>query len=106
VPEDIEHLVETLDFVKPGTSILISVDDEKSGISTLYLLVEESGSVPAETREMRRRAIQLTIVNTSQLLVNHILFCKKGVVEKTTSGKKKRGIIAKRFLERKLSIIF
>jgi acyl-CoA synthetase (AMP-forming)/AMP-acid ligase II len=105
IPEDIEQCVETIDFVKPGTSILFMVENDSTGTAELHLLIEANGLLSPQQQNERRRKVQLKIMSEFELLVNLVSFCAKGTVEKTSSGKKRRKIITERFRKGKITII-
>ena len=39
------------------------------------------------------------------VLLQHVIFCKKGAVEKTSSGKKRRKVIRERLLNKQLKTL-
>jgi acyl-CoA synthetase (AMP-forming)/AMP-acid ligase II len=97
VPDDVEHAVESLDFMRPGSTALVALERNES--RELHLIVE---SAPDEEQ---RRQIREQILKTLDILVEHIHFCARGAVEKTSSGKKRRKIIRQRLAEGALEIL-
>lgn len=96
VPDDIEGVVEELPFVRPTASCVIGLENPQSGTAEINLLVEVRENVDeAELREYRNR-IQAHVYDNLDVMINRILFCVKGTVEKTSSGKKRRKVVQQR----------
>lgn len=98
VPDDVEHAAESLDFMRPGTTALVAL--ERNDTRELHLLVE-AAAPDAE----HRRQIRDHILATLDILVEHIDFCARGAVEKTSSGKKRRKIIRQRLADGSIALL-
>jgi acyl-CoA synthetase (AMP-forming)/AMP-acid ligase II len=99
VPDDIEMAVEDLDFIKQGSTILIGVENPKSGLRELHFLVESNPETPAGILNERKIVIRNAVLESFGLLLNHIYFCKKNTIIKTSSGKKRRKVIRDIFIQ-------
>lgn len=97
VPDDIEKSVEVLPFVR--NTVLVGLDDLDNGNLNLILLAEYRKKPDNSLLEDHRREIQKKIFADFDLLIRNVRFCEKDDVEKTSSGKKRRKVIAKRLLE-------
>ena len=62
------------------------------------------GSHP-ELLNQRTIYVQKQAMMELNILIQSVIFCTKGAVEKTSSGKKRRKIIRDRFLNQELEII-
>jgi acyl-CoA synthetase (AMP-forming)/AMP-acid ligase II len=99
VPDDIEGIVEELPFVRPTASCLIGLENRETGTLEINLFVEvKENADEAELREYRNK-IQAYVYESLDVMINRILFCVKGTVEKTSSGKKRRKVVQQRYSE-------
>lgn len=105
VPDDIESLIETLDFVRVSSSALFSIDDNTIGLQLLVLLVESTSVIDAKEISDRKNRIISFAFSESGILLNNIIFCAKGSIEKTSSGKKRRKVIKQRYIHHQIKII-
>jgi acyl-CoA synthetase (AMP-forming)/AMP-acid ligase II len=105
VPDDVEMTVETLDFVRPGSSALLAIEDPGSGVTQLHLLIEGDARLAEEEIESGRIRLRRQILHAHDLLLRNISFCAKGSVEKTSSGKKRRKVIRQRLLQGELVML-
>jgi acyl-CoA synthetase (AMP-forming)/AMP-acid ligase II len=96
VPDEIEAQVETMGFIRPTGSVLVSVNEPLTGEMQLRLLVEAKLPVGTKFGLEHRRLIQQKVFESSGLLLQSIQACVSGSVEKTSSGKKRRKIISQR----------
>lgn len=105
VPDDIELAVEQLTNIRAGATALITVEHQTTGITLLVLLVEYAESAVEHELDVLRKNIQNIIYNKYELMLGKVEFIKKGGVEKTSSGKKRRKIIKQRYQENILTLI-
>ncbi len=104
IPDDVEMAVEDLDFVRPGASILIGYENSETGCTDVALLVEISRSSSSQQLATYRHALQARALEAADLIINHIVFCERGTVEKTSSGKKRRKVVRDRLLQGLINI--
>ncbi|MGZ8380534.1 MAG: AMP-binding protein [Nitrospira sp.] len=102
VPDDIEELAEDLPFIRPTTSCLIAVENSSTGTMELVLLVEMRPLTSAETLKDYAITVQHHIYSELEVLLTRVSFCPKGIIEKTSSGKKRRKIIRTRLMNNQL----
>ncbi len=100
VPDDIEEVVEQLSFIRIGTTVLFGIESD-AGITELHLVVEQRGEADEVELARRRRTILKRVVEMTGVLIDKVLFCERGTVEKTSSGKKRRKVVAKKIALRK-----
>jgi len=105
VPDDIEGLAEELPFIRPTTTCLIAVENNSTGTMELVLLVEMSSLTSAETLKDYAMTVQRHIYSELVVLLTRVLFCPKGTIEKTSSGKKRRKVIRTRLMNNQLETI-
>jgi len=105
VPDDVESVVEELSFVRPTASCLISVDNNDTGLDQISLFVELKDNLSEEALNDYRIKIQSYVYETLDIYLQKILFCVKGTVEKTSSGKKRRKVVRQRFTEGNISLL-
>jgi len=98
IPDDIELAVEELPFMRAGGSALIGVDNPQTGCIDLVLLAEVHEHSSRDELTGYRQAIQEAGYESGDIILNRIIFCQRGSVEKTSSGKKRRTVIRKRFI--------
>ncbi len=98
VPDDVEHTAEALEFVGPGRACLLAIEDARRGTQIPLLLIESPKNVSPKTVTEWMARIRDAILDQHDLLMTRILFCAKGVIEKTSSGKKRRKLIKLRYL--------
>ncbi len=105
IPQDIEEDVETLDFVRPTTTCLVSRENCKTGVQELLMLIESDANCDSETLEMRSAKVRQLVLSGHGVLLSHIVFCGKGSIEKTSSGKKRRKVIRDRLFNHQIETI-
>lgn len=105
VPDDIEGLAEALPFIRPTTTCLIAVENNSTGTMELVFLVEMSPLTRAETLKDHAMTVQHHIYSELMVLLTRVLFCPKGTIEKTSSGKKRRKVIRTRLMNNQLETI-
>jgi acyl-CoA synthetase (AMP-forming)/AMP-acid ligase II len=105
VPDDIEGLAEELPFIRPTTTCLIAVENNSTGTMELVFLVEMSPLTRAETLKDHAMTVQHHIYSELMVLLTRVLFCPKGTIEKTSSGKKRRKVIRTRLMNNQLETI-
>jgi len=105
IPNDVEESVETLDFVRPTTTCLLAKENPMTGAQELVLLIEANEHADPELLNQRTIYVQKQAMMELNILIQSVIFCTKGAVEKTSSGKKRRKIIRDRFLNQELEII-
>ncbi len=98
-PDDVESVVETLEFLGPGRSCLIAAEDSATGLTKPILIVEVSARMAFEAASVWRSQIQGAVMRNFGLMVGTIRLCAKGTIEKTSSGKKRRKVILERYLQ-------
>jgi acyl-coenzyme A synthetase/AMP-(fatty) acid ligase len=99
IPDDIETLVEELPFVRPTASCLIGMENRETGTAEINLLVEVRENADNDELRDYRNKIQAHVYENLDVMINRILFCVKGTVEKTSSGKKRRKVVQQRVAE-------
>ncbi len=104
-PDDIEMAVEELPFVRHGASSLIGMDNAQSGCVELVMLVEVNDHATADELSTYQQQIQAIAYENGDLILTNILFCQRGTIEKTSSGKKRRAVIRKRLINGKIITI-
>ncbi len=105
IPQDIEECTESLDFVRPTTSCLVAKENRLTGAPELMLIIEANVHTDPDVLKQQALSIQKRVMTQHDLLLKHVIFCKKGAVEKTSSGKKRRKIIRERLLDDQLEIL-
>jgi acyl-CoA synthetase (AMP-forming)/AMP-acid ligase II len=105
VPDDIEALAEELPFIRPTTTCLIAVENNSTGTMELVFLVEMSPLTKTETLKDHAMTVQHHIYSELMVLLTRVLFCPKGTIEKTSSGKKRRKVIRTRLMNNQLETI-
>ena len=105
IPNDIEECVESLAFVRPTTSCLVARENTGSGAQELLLLIEINPNTEPELLKEQAITVQKQVMLNLDVLVQRVIFCAKGTVEKTSSGKKRRKVIRDRLLNNQLEII-
>ena len=98
-PDDVESVVESLEFLGPGRACLIAVEDGASGLTKPVLLAEASVRLASELAAVWKSRIQRTVLEQLGLLIGTVVLCAKGTIEKTSSGKKRRKVILQRYLD-------
>ena len=105
IPHDIEEGVETLDFIRPTTTCLIAQENPKTGVQELVMLIESEANCDSETMDKQSMTVQKLVMTQHGLLLTRIIFCGKGSIEKTSSGKKRRKVIRDRLFNHQLETI-
>ncbi len=105
IPDDVEMAVEELSFIRAGASTLIGVDNPQTGCVDLVLLAEVNERSTADELTLYQKAIQASAYEASDIILTRIIFCPRGTVEKTSSGKKRRAVIRKRFMNHQINIV-
>ncbi len=103
VPDDIEQCIESLENVRSGCTVVLSLENAQTGVAELHALIETK---PLESADAvaRRKEIQDLIFRSFALLLTHVYFCGKGSIEKTSSGKKRRKVIKERLINNSLTL--
>jgi fatty-acyl-CoA synthase len=104
VPDDVELAVEDLDYVRMGGTMLVPGSEPELSTS-LRILVEVGTNLDPRVRSARSAEIQQRIQACTGLLVNQILFCPYGTIEKTSSGKKRRRVVQQRLQNGEIQIL-
>jgi fatty-acyl-CoA synthase len=105
VPSDIELLVEDLAEVGPGRSLLFAVENLETGATEPVLLVEAAGSLGGDEHGWRESRIRERVLEEAGLVIKRVVFVARRSIEKTSSGKKRRGIMRQRYLNGELERI-
>jgi acyl-CoA synthetase (AMP-forming)/AMP-acid ligase II len=105
VPDDIEELAEELPFIRTTTTCLIAIENNSTGTTELVLLVEMSPLKEAEALKGYAMTVQRHIYSELEVVLTRVLFCPKGTIEKTSSGKKRRKVIRTRLMNNQLETI-
>ncbi|MCF6256946.1 MAG: AMP-binding protein [Gammaproteobacteria bacterium] len=105
IPDDVEMAVEELPFIRAGASALVGVDNPQTGCTDLILLAEvNERSTESELTEYQQ-AIQSMAYEVSDIIITRIILCQRGTIEKTSSGKKRRAVIRKRFMNNQVTLV-
>ncbi len=105
IPDDVEMAVEELPFIRAGASALVGVDNPQTGCTDLILLTEvNERSTESELAEYQQ-AIQSMAYEVSDIIITRIILCQRGTIEKTSSGKKRRAVIRKRFMNNQVTLV-
>ncbi len=105
VPDEIEAQVETIPFVRPTCAVLVGVNEPSKNEMQLRLLVEVKLPLKTMFGLEHRKQIQQKVFESSGLLIQSIQACEIGSVEKTSSGKKRRKIIAQRLARDEINMV-
>jgi acyl-CoA synthetase (AMP-forming)/AMP-acid ligase II len=105
VPDDIEQCAEELAFIRATSTCLLATDNKSTGGTDLVLLVEKNIFDSAEVLEQQAALVQGHVFRLQEVLINRILFCKKGDIEKTSSGKKRRKTMLSRLINNQIEIL-
>lgn len=105
VPDDVEETVESFNFVRPSGSALLCIENSRSGLMELHLVVE--GDVNEDSSESTERQKMLTtaVLNNHDIVLTRIHLCARGSIEKTSSGKKRRSVIRRRLINQELNML-
>lgn len=103
VPDDIELAVEELSFIGLGKSCLIAIENPVSSVNELHLLIESNKNRIRNKVSDHKQLIRKTVLDVADAIINHIHFCEKGAIEKTTSGKKRRKVIKNRITNNEIN---
>jgi fatty-acyl-CoA synthase len=104
VPDDVEALVEEIPFQRPASTALFVLDMNDCGLPRLCMLAEAVGSLTENEIKQRKGEISRHAFEGLGVILNEIHFCKKGTIEKTSSGKKRRKVIKQRFIENRIEM--
>ncbi|MDP9840624.1 acyl-CoA synthetase (AMP-forming)/AMP-acid ligase II [Neorhizobium huautlense] len=102
VPADVELDIEELHFIGAGRSVLFSVDDADAAFSRQILLIESAREWSLAQRTDRISKIRQLTLNKYGFTPTDILLVPRGMVEKTSSGKKRTRVIRQRWVEGKI----
>lgn len=105
IPDDIEVIAEELPFIKPTSTCLTALENQASGTTELALLIEVNPTTDHASLNQYSCTVQRHIFAIMEVLVSRIIFCAKGAIEKTSSGKKRRNVIRERLVNQKLQLI-
>ena len=105
VPSDVEHLVEELEFVGHGRSVLFGIENAYTSTTYPVLLVESSQFATESELTSREELIRELVANEVGLFLNQFAFVEKGTIEKTSSGKKRTRVIRERYLKHEIERI-
>lgn len=105
MPDEIEAQVETIPFVRPTCAVLVGVNEPSKNEMQLRLLVEVKLPLKTMFGLEHRKQIQQKVFESSGLLIQSIQACEIGSVEKTSSGKKRRKIIAQRLARDEINMV-
>lgn len=102
-PAHLEEVIETVEGVKPGRSIVFGVTDPRSGTQRVVAVVELADSHRSESRhdtlvrEIRTR-VDDVYRPAGGTVLDQVLLVQPGTLSKTTSGKRMRLDARERFL--------
>lgn len=105
VPDDIEIAAEEVEGVGVGRTCLIGLENDDTGVLELTLLVEEKQSISNEMLAEKKMNIQSFVYQSCDVLMAKIVFCERGTIEKTSSGKKRRKVIRQRYINNETNLI-
>ncbi|NOX91672.1 MAG: fatty acyl-AMP ligase [Gammaproteobacteria bacterium] len=105
IPDDVEMAIEELPFIRAGASALVGVDNPQTGCTDLILLAEVSERSTANELTEYQQTIQNTAYEVGDIILTRIILCQRGTIEKTSSGKKRRAVIRKRFAKNQINIV-
>ncbi|WP_346897364.1 AMP-binding protein [uncultured Roseibium sp.] len=103
VPSDVELDVEELPFIGAGRALLFGVDDPDTARSRQVLLIESVADWNPAQRSERIPAIRRLTLEKYGFAPTDILLVPRGMVEKTSSGKKRTRVVRQRWVEGKLA---
>lgn len=92
VPDDVEEAAERLRFVRIGGTAFLAGEDA-DGVVRPTLIVECRLEPDAARVGEFRSTIVETVLRETGVMVPTVLFCRKGTVLRTSSGKKRRRVI-------------
>lgn len=102
VPADVELDVEGLCFIGPGRSLLFSVDDADPDRSQKILLVESAKGWSMDQRTVRITEIRRMTLEKYGFVPSDIVLVPRGMLEKTSSGKKRTKVVKQLWIEGKI----
>jgi len=105
IPDDVEMAIEELPFMRAGASALIGADNPQTGCTDLIFLAEVNERSTTNELTEYQQAIQSTAYQASDIILTRILLCQRGTIEKTSSGKKRRVVIRKRFMNNQITLV-
>jgi acyl-CoA synthetase (AMP-forming)/AMP-acid ligase II len=105
IPDDIEQSAEELFFVRPTGTCLVATENTATGNAELVLLVEGNHFSEADTLGKQAASIQSQVFRAMEVLLTRIVFCKKGEIEKTSSGKKRRKVMRSRLVNNQIETL-
>ena len=105
VPDDVEIAAEEIDGVGVGRTCLLGIESKETGVLEMTLLVEEKQNTSSHDLKKKKLDIQSYVYQTCDLLLTKIVFCERGTIEKTSSGKKRRKVIRQRYINNETNLI-
>jgi len=105
IPDDVEMAVEELPFIRASACALIGADNSQTGCTDLILLTEVNERSTENELTEYRQAIQNTAYKACDIILTRIVLCQRGTIEKTSSGKKRRAVIRKRFMNNQVTLV-
>jgi fatty-acyl-CoA synthase len=105
VPDDVEIAAEEIEGVGVGRTCLLGIENNETGVLELILLIEEKQNVPTEELGKKKLNIQSCIYQNCDVLITKIVFCERGTIEKTSSGKKRRKVIRQRYINKETNLV-
>jgi acyl-CoA synthetase (AMP-forming)/AMP-acid ligase II len=103
-PAQIEEIIEALDGIRPGRSVVFGITDARIGTQRVVAVAElRDGTSPQPLRDALMREIRARIDEVYRpaggTVLDHILLVSSGTLSKTTSGKRMRLDARTRFLQ-------
>jgi acyl-CoA synthetase (AMP-forming)/AMP-acid ligase II len=97
---DFEHALASLDFVRPGRSAAVQVDGR------IVLLLESNRQLePGARQAVERQVIEAIVKELGiKLAPEDVLFVRRGQIERTSSGKVRRKVIAEAIRDGRLTM--
>ncbi|AOE49298.1 AMP-binding protein [Kangiella sediminilitoris] len=105
VPDDLEIAAEEIDGVGVGRTCLLGVENKETGVLELTLLVEEKQNISNEELGKKKLDIQSHLYQSCDVLITKVIFCERGTIEKTSSGKKRRKVIRQRYINNETNLV-
>ncbi len=96
--EDIERVVETVSGVRQGGAVAFAVYDEREARDLVVVVAEITSSAEADLAER----VVSTVAESYGLNVDEVALVEAGVLPKTSSGKRQRGLTRQRYLSDQL----
>lgn len=95
-PEDIERSLDVIDGVRTGNVVAFGVYDDEAAEDRVVVVAEQAPGA-GEASDVAQR-VRDTVMRDHGVSVRDVVFVARGVVPKTTSGKRQRALCRARYL--------